>query len=330
MPKGGWHMRLAKLDEGIENSKLAISIKSKDGKKLINEGTIFTERIIERLKNSGFSAVYIEDDNYDIELRETVDTDKRIKIYAKMQDIFTGIEKNEFNSVELLRFIRLEFLPDMKNEPVSIPYDEAVEKDDLVKHSINVAMLAVRTGTLLGFNMEKLELIAFIALLHDIGKLLKNKDTKLKNVPHYEVAFEFLKRKNCTVLSYMSIRFQEEKYDGTGVYKVEKEKQLDLAKVLSICDFYENQLRMSNLMPYECYETTQAQVNYRFDPVIFQAFRDAIYIYPVGLPVRLNNKAEGVIIRQNNSYPLRPVVKTADRYYNLMENLSLFIEKVAI
>ncbi len=27
-------MRLAKLDEGIENSKLAISIKSRDGKKL--------------------------------------------------------------------------------------------------------------------------------------------------------------------------------------------------------------------------------------------------------------------------------------------------------
>jgi HD-GYP domain-containing protein (c-di-GMP phosphodiesterase class II) len=323
-------MRLAKLDEGIEDKKLAISIKSKDGKKLINEGAVLTVRVIDRLKNSGFSAVYIEDDNYDVELQETVDTDKRVKIYAKIQEIFTGIEKNEFNSVELLRFIRLEFLPDMKNEPVSIPYDEVVEKDDLIQHSINVAMLAVRTGILLGFNMEKLELIAFICLLHDIGKLLKGKDAKLKSIPHYEVAFEFLKRKNCTVLSYMSIRFQEESYDGTGAYKVEKEKQLDLAKVLGICDFYETQLRMTSLMPYECYEATQAKVNYKFDPAIFQAFRDSIYIYPIGLPVRLNNKAEGIIIRQNNSYPLRPIVKTADHYYNLMENLSLFIEKVAI
>lgn len=323
-------MRLAKLDEGIENKKLAVSIKSKDGKKLINEGAVLTERVIERLKNSGFAAVYIEDENYDIELHETVDQNHRVRIFNKIQEIYAGIEKNEFNSVELLRYIRLEFLPEIKNEPVSIPYDEVVEKEDLIQHSINVAMLAVRTGTLLGFNMEKLELIAFISLLHDIGKLLKNKDPKLKNVPHYEVAFEFLKRKNCTVLSYMSIRFQEEAYDGTGAYKVDKEKQLDLSKVLSICDYYETQLRESGRMPYECYEATQAQVNYRFDPTIFKAFRDAIYIYPVGLPVRLNNKAEGVIIRQNNSYPLRPIVKTADHYYNLMENLSLFIEKVAI
>ncbi|MDD3173230.1 MAG: phosphohydrolase, partial [Herbinix sp.] len=171
---------------------------------------------------------------------------------------------------------------------------------------------------------------AFIALLHDIGKMLKEKDVKLKNTPHYEIAFEFLKRKNCTVLTYIAIRFQEEAYDGSGVYKLAKEKQIDFTKILSICDFYENLLRTSNLMPYECFEKTQALVNTKFDPEVFKAFRDAIFIYPIGLPVQLNNKAEGIIIRQNISYPLRPVVKAADKYYNLMENLSLFIEKVAI
>jgi HD-GYP domain-containing protein (c-di-GMP phosphodiesterase class II) len=190
--------------------------------------------------------------------------------------------------------------------------------------------MVIRTAALMGMNMEKIELVAFIAFMHDIGKLLINKDPKLKNIPHFEVAFEFMKRKNCSVLSYMSVKYQEETYDGKGAYKVENEKQIDLAKILSICDFYENLLRTTNLMPYECYEETQALVNTKFDPVVFQAFRDAIYIYPVGLPVCLNNKAVGVIIKQNHAYPLRPVVKTADCYYNLMENLSLFIEKVAI
>jgi HD-GYP domain-containing protein (c-di-GMP phosphodiesterase class II) len=83
-------------------------------------------------------------------------------------------------------------------------------------------------------------------------------------------------------------------------------------------------------MPYECYEKTQSLVNTRFDPAVFQAFRDALYIYPIGLPVRLSNKEEGVIVKQNQSYPLRPVIKAANHYYNLMENLNLFIEKVAI
>jgi len=323
-------MRLAKLDGELENKKLAISIKSKDGRKLVNEGTVLSDRIIERLINSGFNAVYIEDENYDIQLQETLDNDRRALVFTKMQGVYTGIEKDVFNSIELLRFIRLVLLPEIKNEPVSIPTDQIMEKDDIIQHSINVAMLAIRTACSLGFNMEKIELMAFISLLHDIGKILKIKDLKLKDVPHYEVAFEFLKRKNCSVLSYMSIRFQEETFNGRGVYKMDGEKQIDLAKVLSICDFYETLLRTTNLMPYECFEETQALVNTRFDPEVFEAFRDSLFIYPIGLPVRLNNKAEGIIVRQNTSYPLRPIVKTQEKDYNLMENLSLFIEQVAI
>lgn len=323
-------MRLARLDEELTDQKLAISIKSKDGRKLVNEGTILSERLIERLKSSGLTAVYIEDAAYDIELHETVDVSKRALLYTRLQEIYSGIEKNEFNSVGLLSFIRHEILPDIKNEPVSIPYNEMMEKDDIIQHSINVSLLSIRTASLLGLNMEKIELAAFIAILHDVGKLLKNKDPKLKNVPHYDVAFEFLKRKNCSVLSYMAVKFQEEFYNGKGPNKAENEKQFDLAKILGICDFYETLLRTTNLMPYECYEETQALVNSRFDPEVFAAFRDALYIYPVGLPVYLNNKVAGVIVRQNHSYPLRPVVKTADHCYNLMENLSLFIEKVAM
>ncbi|HWT73399.1 MAG TPA: HD domain-containing protein [Mobilitalea sp.] len=323
-------MRLAKLDEGLENKKLAVPIKSKEGSKLINEGVVLSIRVIERLKNSGLYAVYIEDDNYDIELQETVDVDRRAKIFTKLQQVYSGIEKNEFNNIDLLRFIRMELLPEIKNEPVSLPANEIMEKDDLIQHSMNVAILAVRTASILKLNTEKIEMAAFIALMHDIGKLLKKKDPNLKDIPHYEAAFDFMKRKNCSVLTYMSVRFQTETYDGKGAYKVEKEKQLDLVKILSICDFYETQLRSSSLMTYECFEQTQALVNIKFDPAIFQAFHEALYIYPVGLPVRLNNKAEGVIIKQNQSYPLRPVVKIADKYYNLMENLSLFIEKVAI
>lgn len=323
-------MRLAKLGSYLENKRLAKAIKSRDGKKLVNEGAVLSIRLIERLMESGLSAVYIEDDNYNIELQESIDGNKQAKIYTKVQGIFTKMERMEFNYIDLMHFIRTDFLPEIKNGPISIPADQIMEKEDLIQHSINVAMLSVRTAVLLGFAMDKIEMMAFIALLHDIGKVIKNKNTKLKDIPHYEIAFDILKKKNCTVLSYMSIRFQEENYDGSGIYKVSKDKQIDYAKILSICDYYETLMRTGNLMHYECYERTQALVNSRFDPEVFKAFRDSIYIYPVGLPVLLNNKVVGVIIRQNESYPLRPVIKAVDQYYNLMENLSLFIQKVAI
>jgi putative nucleotidyltransferase with HDIG domain len=102
-----------------------------------------------------------------------------------------------------------------------------MNKEDYIAHSINVAVLAVRTAYNLGMNIDKLEQMALIALLHDIGKIIKNKDSKRKNIPHYEIAYEFLKQKNCSVLSYMAIRFQEERYDGSGLYKIPKEKQID-------------------------------------------------------------------------------------------------------
>jgi HD-GYP domain-containing protein (c-di-GMP phosphodiesterase class II) len=323
-------MRLAKLGNYLENKRLATAIKSRDGKKLVNEGAVLSIRLIERLMENGLSAVYIEDDNYNIELQESIDGAIQAKIYVKVQEIFAKIERMEFNYIDLMHFIRTDFLPEIKNRPVSIPADQIMDKEDLVQHSINVAMLSVRTAMLLGFAMDKVEMMAFIALLHDIGKVIKNKNTKLKDIAHYEIAFDFLKKKNCTVLSYMSIRFQEENYDGSGSYKVGKDKQIDYARILSICDYYETLMRTGNLMPYECYERTQALVNSKFDPEVFKAFRDSIYIYPVGLPVLLNNKVEGVIIRQNESYPLRPIIKAVDQDYNLMENLSLFIQKVAI
>lgn len=323
-------MRLAKLGNYLENKKLATAIKSRDGKKLVNEGSVLSVRLIERLIASGLSAVYIEDDNYDIELKESMDANKQAKIYTKLQDVFAKIERNDFNHVDFLHFIRTDFLPEIKNEPVSIPADQVMDKTDLVQHSIHVAMLAVRTAIMLGFPMDKIEMMAFVALLHDIGKVIKIKDVKLKEVPHYEVAFDFLKKKNCTVLSYMAIRFQEENYDGSGVYRVSREKQIDYSKILSICDYYENLQRSGSLMPYECFEKTQAMVNSRFDPAVFEAFRDSIYIYPIGLPVLLSNKVEGIIVRQNESYPLRPIIKAVDQSYNLMENLSLFILQVAI
>lgn len=86
-------MRLAKLGDYLENKKLATAIKSRDGKKHVNEGSVLSVRLIERLIASGLSAVYIEDDNYDIELKESIDANKQAKIYMKLQDVFARIEK---------------------------------------------------------------------------------------------------------------------------------------------------------------------------------------------------------------------------------------------
>lgn len=281
-------MRLAKLEEGLTNRKLAVSIQSSEGSKLISEGTILSDRLIEKLADNGIHAVYIEDENCDIQFQETLDICKYDNISRKLKEIYNGIEKNEFSVVNVLRFIRSELLPKIKNEPVSIPANQVMNKDDLIQHSLNAAFLSARMAYLMGLNMEKIELMVLIALMHDIGKIIHKKEGNKNRLPHYESACEFLKRKNCTVLTYMSIRFQNEAFDGRGLYRITEDKQIIFAKILSICDYYETLLRSTNLMPYECFEKTQSQVYKKFDPRIFEVFRDSIYIYPVGLPVLFN------------------------------------------
>lgn len=59
-------MRLAKLDENLLNKKLANDIKTVDGKKLIQKGAVISQRLLDRLKNVGLNAVYIEDKNIQI------------------------------------------------------------------------------------------------------------------------------------------------------------------------------------------------------------------------------------------------------------------------
>ncbi|QUH22142.1 HD-GYP domain-containing protein [Alkaliphilus sp. B6464] len=323
-------MRLAKLNESLSNHKLATAIKSKDGKKLINEGAVLSDKVIERLINSGLNTVYIEDENIDIELQGTLDSDKMAAIFIKLQEVYEAASKDEFNNYKFNNFIRNELLPEIKNEPISITVGQVMDKDDIIQHSINVALLSVKTAITLGINRDKIEYLAIASLMHDIGKILKQKNEKLKKELYEEIGFEFLKRKQTSALVYMTVKFQSEFFDGNGLFKMEGKKQNELIKILSICDYYENLLRTTELMPHECFEKVQSLVNTRFDPEIFDAFRKSLYIYPMGLPVRLNNGVEGVVYIQNKSYPLRPIIKTKNMYYNLLENLSLFIEQVTL
>ncbi|WP_069649826.1 HD-GYP domain-containing protein [Caloranaerobacter ferrireducens] len=320
-------MRLYKVDEKIINKRIAVPIKSQDGRKLISEGTQISERLLKRLKDFGLNAVYIEDDNSDVKLEETISEDKRIEIIKKLNCIYQDISKNIFNESELNSLVKNEILNEIGSKQVSIPIDKITNENSIAEHSLNVCLLSIATGKKYGLNMEKVEILAKAALLHDIGKIIKNNKNNLR---HEQIGFEFLKSKFTSVLLYTTVRYHHETIDGNGPQKQPKARQHDLVKILSLANHYENLIRKEHLMPHECFEKVQALVNVKYDNEVFEAFRKSIHIYPVGLPVKLNNQELGIVIRQNNGFPLRPFVRTEKMEYNLLEHLSLFIEKVEL
>jgi HD-GYP domain-containing protein (c-di-GMP phosphodiesterase class II) len=226
-----------------------------------------------------YKAEYLTNENFDIHLQESFDSKRYAAILTHLDEIFEGIEKDKLSINRIFEFIHSELLPEIKNEPLNILHSKLTSKDNLINHSINVTILSVRMADFLGLSLEKIEFMAFIALMHDIGKLLVKKELTFIRLPHYELAYEFLKSKNCTALALMSIRFQEEAFDGSGLYKITGDKQIIYAKILNICNYYETLLRTTKLTPYECFEKVQELVNTRFDPKIFKIFRDAFFLY---------------------------------------------------
>lgn len=321
-------MRLAKLNKQLIGEKLSIAIKTVDGKKLVNGSTEISEKLLERLKNYGMNAIYVEDENSDITLQETINEDKRAEILLKLNIIYEKIAKqNFFDEFELGKLIRLSIIPEINNEPVSIPIGTRASGYDIAQHSLNVCLLCIVTGINSGLGMDKIELLAKASLLHDIGKIMKNSGT---NVGHAQLGYNFLKTKTHSVFVYNLVRFHHETIDGQGPQKLAMQNQNELIKILSLCNFYENMLSQKSLTPNTCFESIQALVNIKFDQQIYEAFRKSIYVYPTGLPVKLNNGEDGIVIRQNKELPSRPIVRSSKSEYNLLEHLSLFIESVAL
>jgi len=321
-------MRLAKLDENLVGQKLGVGIKTIDGKRLVNSNVEITDSLLKRLKGYGMNAIYVEDENVDISLNETIEEDKRAEILLKLNSFYTKISKqNSFDEFELSKLIRIDIMPEINNDPVSIPIGKNVSGYDIAQHSLNVCLLSIATGINLGLGADKIEILAKASLLHDIGKILINKDS---NEDHTLLGYNFLKTKTNSVILYNLIRFHHETIDGQGPNKLVEKNQNELIKILVLCNFYENMLSQKNLMPNVCFENIQAMVNIKFDQKIFEAFRESIFIYPIGLPVRLSNNEEGIIVRQNKKYPLRPFVRGLTQEYNLMEHLSLFVEEIML
>lgn len=320
-------MRLYKLDEDLIGKRLGVTLKTNKGIRIANCGTEISERLLQKLEQYGFNAIYIEDESLEVTIRETIPEEVRFILMEKLNIIYKKIIKSGcFNEADLNNLIREDLLPHLENGPVSLPVGTIAKDDDLAYHSLNVCLLALETGRNYGFERDKLETLAKAALIHDIGKILHLKYGK----SHEQRAFEFIKRTTNSVLLYNVVRFHHETIDGEGPEKLEYKYQNDLVKIISLCNYYENLLTQGRLLPNECFERIQALTNFKFDSKAFDAFKKSIFVYPTGLTVVLSNGIEGVVIEQNTNMPNRPVVKADKVKYNLLEHLSLFIDAIRL
>jgi len=193
------------------------------------------------------------------------------------------------------------------------------------KHSVDVGTMAAILAKASGESKQFVHDITISGLLHDIGKEkipreVLNKPSKL-NVNEFELikthpvhGYRLLMNSNdVTEEMRQGILNHHENLDGTGYPRgLEADQIGKMGQILAIVDVYDALVTKRTYKeaksPSQAIEIMFTMSN-KFNMTYFRHFLSVINAFPNGSKVMLSTGEKAVVMKQNKSYPLRPVIK---------------------
>ncbi|MBC2723671.1 MAG: HD-GYP domain-containing protein, partial [Desulfosporosinus sp.] len=217
-------------------------------------------------------------------------------------------------------------------------------------HAVNVAILSALTARELGYKGQRLRYLAMGAILHDIGKIkvpyeILNKPGPLSKSEFYIIQQHPLEGeamlRNAEVLPSIlnTVRQHHERWSGNGYPNGLSGSRIHLdAQIIAVADVYDaltaDRPYRKALPPYHALEMILAMEK-DFNPMVIQAFRKSLNLYPKDSLVTLNTGERGLVVAVPTSFPTRPLVRLLfdrngkyvdkDTYIDLMCELTSFI-----
>ncbi|AJG99580.1 c-di-GMP phosphodiesterase [Clostridium beijerinckii] len=354
-------MRVVSVSSLKGDEILGKQIFDESGRILLSVGVRLKPYYIEKIKELGIYSVYIDDDiSKNLDIEESIsDKTRQMSKHAvkKMIDGYCREGKTDNNSV--MNSVNSVIEDILSNKDVLINVAEISASDNnIYSHSVNVCVLATIIGTHMGYSMSKLKDIAAGALLHDIGKITIMNDKKISSefkdenefnrymeLMHPKIGYDLLGDQHVwSAYVKVAVLMHHERNDGSGYpLQLKGDEINELAKIVSICDTFDNMIsgREENERKtvYEAIEYLIGMSNIYFDEEIVKKFTMNIAAFPTGSGVILNSNEKGLVVKQNNSMPMRPVVKVlydetgsllSEPYeVDLLKELTLFITKTS-
>lgn len=350
-------MRLEFVKNLKGNEVLARNIINEIGEILIKAGMKINSDLISRLKKYGVFMVYVEDERLsDIsngqdltELKKTT-----LEIMPNLfNELFEGDKLTSKKSIGMLDEL-IDDIISQKNININLYEVKAYDNYTYI-HCVDTSIMAVYLGTCLKLNQLEIKELGLSAILHDIGKIkvpnrIINKTGPLNNAEFREIkkhtiyGKEILERAGIFPTKVMEGVLQHhERVDGTGYpYGLMKNQISDYAKIIAVSDVFTaisaNRSYRKKFDPKEAYKLIVGGIDNKFDSTVVDKFKKNFAIYPLGCCVRLSNGIEGYVVKQNKSFPEKPVIrvvydnisKEPIQFYeiNLVEKLTIFIESV--
>jgi HD-GYP domain-containing protein (c-di-GMP phosphodiesterase class II) len=302
-------MKLRVLTEKLRGLSIANPIYSGNGMVLLNTGAVLTETNIKKLQRLGVLIVYIEDESCPIELQEILHAKIKLEVIKDIAILFNGISKDRKIDMGLCEKIVSKTIENINLSENAFLYSNVSFNEnrelELVIHSFEVMVYSLITGINRKLNIKKLFNLGVGALLHDIGKLFSEGEE------HTRAGYELAKNNALiATTSYLCLLQHHEYEDGSGFpQKLKEDKIYEFSKIVCIANDYVNLI--SNLgthLPNDAVETMTARAVLKYDHEIFRNFVKAVYCYPNGLEIRLNNDRLGIVVKQNKDLPTRPII----------------------
>lgn len=327
---------------------LARTVYDSNMRVLLMENKPLTTRGIQTIKEQGYKGIYInhEDDGYREEVAlaaPLVDDLLQLQMIALLKDIFanTGIISEPFNAeFQKQRTQMDEYLDELiaifqdaekENKLILEMQDNRAMSLWIYYHSLSVCMTTIGMGIKLGLEKTPLKELAQAAIYHDLGKIFSGSGLLYKEKltdeernalrAHPTHGFRLMQRLHFSVPVCYGVWQHHEHIDGSGYPNgLKSDKILLSGKLIGLASAFDNYVNPS---PYntEYFSNSEAieklYGNGIFDATCIKLLLKVVAPYPVGTKVRLSNKAEAIIIKNNADLPLRPVIAIGHKYINM-------------
>jgi HD-GYP domain-containing protein (c-di-GMP phosphodiesterase class II) len=247
----------------------------------------------------------------------------------RMNDCFSRIkrqEKLEPKVVDQVSQDVVELVRDRRSALVSAIMGSNMQGYDLVRASVNCAILSVSVGITVKLPSYKISYLSTGALLHDVGMLrvpdsivskkgdlTEDETHKMRAHPLHSykiVTKELLYPDDIGLIGLQ----HHERWDGEGYPRRTLGTDIDLlARIVSVADAFEAMVSekpyRSSIIGYTAMKNLLSDNARRFDPDVLRSFIKSMGIYPIGSIVILNTSAIARVVDVHADAPMRPTVR---------------------
>jgi len=271
------------------------------------------------------------------------------RLYIANQNVINLINGNVSNRIdirELIQFVKeaVSFMGNSQPALVAFAYRDP-RQDYFISHQINVVILSLAIGSGLNYSQVQLEELGLVAFLHDVAMQelpgVADSDEQRKAVVGNEVIKNYIKS-GLQILRQIPFlpavildvcRQYHEHYHGGGSGLVH-----EYAQIMRMADSFET---LTHYRPNRVTKTAQSALRELIESAdtdfarkVLKILIKQVGIYPVGTFVLLNTQEIAEVFKNNENFPLRPVINVLQvsedklsllRTVNLLTTPSLYV-----